>query len=205
VVHSRDGEWATIYRSHRAAFDACRRAVREQGAATVWGVVDKLLAAGQGDRKWKRLEENSKAMRVRFVPAGWEDFTGIGLNTGSDCWNLFYHAEFRKDKNDIEIKLYAAPSGDREMQKTLMKRIFGEDRLTLRPKYLLKPRMDALTNFVYGKGKSVKLYSQVIKWEAQPDGNHRLKEAPDVTLKKFNLAVTEHTKALRRLAASEPL
>lgn len=205
VVHSRDGEWAKTYRKHKAAFDTCRSAVREQGAATVWGLIDKMLAAEQVDWSWKQIAEDSKAMRVRFVPDSWDHFKGIGLNAGDGSWNLFYHAEFRKQQNDIEIKLYVAPSGDREMQKGLMKRIFGEGKLALHPTYLLEPGLNFLANFVYGEAKSVKLYRQFIKWEEQPDGTYLLKEPFEQTLAKFKLAVTGHTEALRRLSTSQPL
>ncbi|WP_187271640.1 PDDEXK-like family protein [Massilia arenae] len=189
AVHSWDAvPWAGIYRQHKAALDACRRAVRERGAILVRDVIDQILDA----TAWEHLTtSSSKTLRVRFVPRSWAAVDG--LNAG-EKWNLFYQAEFRKTQGDIEIKLYVAPPGDPTVQKALLQRLFG-DTLQLRPADWLEPDPRELRNFVLGSGLSFKLYRQFVDWEEQWDGALSVTQLDQVK-KQFTEAVTRHTGAL---------
>lgn len=196
AVYSWDGPWAGIYRKHQAAFDACRDAVREQGAALVWGLIDKMLDTNAAE--WKRISPaDGKTLSVRFVPSIWAEVDVIqGPN---DQWNLFYHAEFRKVQGDIEIKLYVAPPGDRVMQKALMQGLFGSEP-ALRPADLLQPTLSKLKNFMSGSGKTVKLYRQFISWKELQDGMLSVEDQFESAKKQFENAVKRHTAALLELA-----
>lgn len=199
AVYSWDGPWAEIYRKHQAAFDACRDAVREQGAALVWGLIDKMLAKNAAE--WERISpEDGKTLSVRFVPRIWAQVDGIRSENGH--WNLFYHAEFRREQKDVEIKLYVAPPGDRVLQKAMMRRIFGSEPV-LRPDDLLKPTLSKLKNFMSGSGKTVKLYRQFISWQELQDGKLSVEDQFDSAEAQFENAVKRHTTALLQGAKQE--
>jgi len=119
-----------------------------------------------------------------------------GLKTDGQ-WNLFYQAEFRRTCRDIEIKLYVAPPGESTVQKTLLQRLFGE-KLQRRPADALVADLKALHNFVWGSGRSVKLYTQSVDWEEQQDGTLMVKQLEGAK-KRFKDAVELHTAALRGL------
>jgi hypothetical protein len=195
VVYSWDGPWAAIYRQHKAAFDACRNAVRDRGAALVWELIDQMLA---DKGKWERItQESGKTLSVRFVPRSWTKVDGIRTTKGH--WNLFYHAEFRLVTKDIEIKLYVAPPGDPLMQKALMQRIFGHEP-ALRPAHLLEPKIAMLKNFMSGSGKTVKLYRQFISWKELEDGMLSVEDQFESAKKRFEEAVELHTEAMLGLS-----
>lgn len=192
AVHGWDAlPWARTYRMHKTALDASRSVVREKGAILVWDVIDQILEATQ----WEQLTTSgSKTLRVRFVPRSWADVAGLRTD---GQWNLFYQAEFRKTYGDIEIKLYVAAPGDATAQKALLQRLFGE-KLQLRTTDMLEPDTKGLHNFVWGAGKSVKLYTQSVDWEERQDGTLVVNQLDDVR-KRFRAAVTLHTAALRGL------
>jgi hypothetical protein len=194
LVRNRNDDWVRIYRRHKAAFDACRNAVREKGAVAVWDVINQILAESG---RWDLIDmPGNKAMRVRFAPKVWGKMHEI--KPPGQPWNLFYHAEFRKTHGDIEIKLYVAPSGDRTTQQTLMKKIFGTE-LVLRPDDLLMPDLKFLRRFVWDEGESVKLYKQSIRWEEQEDGTPLITTPFDSVKEQFEEAVKLHTEALLEL------
>lgn len=192
MVHSWDAvPWARTYRQHKTALDACLSAVREKGAILVWDVIGQILEASE----WEQLTTSGgKTLRVRFVPRSWAEVDGLKTD---GQWNLFYQAEFRRTCRDIEIKLYVAPPGESTVQKTLLQRLFGE-KLQRRPADALVADLKALHNFVWGSGRSVKLYTQSVDWEEQQGGTLMVKQLEGAK-KRFKDAVELHTAALRGL------
>lgn len=181
--------WASTYRRHKTALDACRRVVREKGAILVWNVIDDIL---KDTTRWERITTaSSKTLRVRFVPRSW---TVVEALKTDGQWNLFYQAEFRKSHGDIEIKLYVAPPGAAAVQKILLQRIFGE-KLQLRPDDALAPDLKKLHNFVWGSGQSIKLWRHFIVWREQQDGT-LLTGQLDADKSAFEQAVGQHTAVL---------
>jgi hypothetical protein len=183
--------WTRCYREHRAAFDACRLAVRDAGSVLLWDMMGAYLADGD---KWLRLPGKGRALTLRFVPRSWETIEGMRSADGN--WNLFYHAEFRRVQRDVEIKLYVAPPGDPEMQRALLRRLFGPS-LALRPADLLEPSAGYLEVFVNGNGKTVKLFTQAVGWSEQQDGTLAVGDQVHRAFAAFDAAVALHARALR--------
>lgn len=188
------------YWRHRALLEMCALHVRTAEAEFMWEQVLKVIAHND---TWRVLTPiTAKTLRVIFVPKSW--LNAKALRNDDNSWKMYYQADFRPDKADVELKLYVPKTANRKAQKALLGQFFHKED-ELRPvASCFAPNRTKMLNFIGGKGASLKLHAVSAKWTRRKDGS--FKSVPDQDQKKeskycsFWTDVEAHTNAILTLA-----
>ena len=187
------------YWRHRALLEMCARHVRTAEAEFMWEQVLNVIAHTDAWQVFTPI--TAKTLRVVFLPKSWLDVKA--LRNDDNSWKMYYQADFRPDKADVELKLYVPKSANRTAQQALLSQFFHKkDELRLVAS-CFAPNRKKMLNFIGGKGASLKLHTVSANWKLQ-DGS--FKSVPDQDQKKeskyrsFWTDVDAHTNAILTLA-----
>lgn len=195
------GRWDTdsaipTYWQHRALLNMCTTHVRTVEAEFMWEQVLNVIAH---DDAWHVLTPiTAKTSRVAFLPKSW--LGAKGLQNGDNGWNLYYQADFRSGKDDVELKLYLPDTGDRTAQRALLKQLFDDNGQPRPVANCFAPDRKSLLSFMDGAGKSLKLHTVSANWTRREDGSFESdparNPAKEHKYRAFWTDVDAHTKAI---------
>jgi hypothetical protein len=196
-----DGGWPAIYWQHKSLLDLCVKHLRPRDAAFAWKTVQEMIDNHGG--AWDILTyDASKALKLEFVPRSWRDLSRLTM-TG-EKWNICYSAEFRREQEDIEIKLHFRRNGERSQQFDILDEFLSLLSSNACPPVLrlesgeLSRLKKTAVKFQQKKSASMKVYSVKAGWMQREDGGYFFagEQQNCQNLEQFKAVVEAHTKLL---------
>lgn len=181
--------WERTFWQHESLLRKCMAEVHDPSAQLVWQTVRQHLAPESGFTVLTDRDKNNLA--VQFIPKDWPQDE---LLAAGGRWNLCYHAEFRNEQRDIELKLYLPRGRDVEAQKALVRKLIEHASWA----EAFHPKPKPLADYLAPGGKTLKLETMKINWTLAEDGTIAIDEQALAAFgADFAARCAAHTAAIR--------